>query len=298
MRVATNTISDSIVRQLQQLNSQQAKLQGQVASGQRISQPEDDPAAVGRVLNLESDQRQVTQFGENAANALAIAQASFSGLQGIKKISDRAGELATLGTGVLGSDALKAYATETDQLIEQAVQAANTRFNGNYIYAGTAVDAPAITVVRNTGGQITSVSYAGNAAQAAIPLSEAASVTPATNGTTNAGLADFVNNLISLRDALTSGNTATVAAAQPALTASEDLLVSGIADNGGVQTRIQASQAQQADRTTSVEQLISTETSADLPTTIVKLNQTQTAYQAALQSAANIMHQSLLDYIK
>jgi len=75
-------------------------------------------------------------------------------------------------------------------------------------------------------------------------------------------------------------------------------LVSALADNGGVQTRIEASQAQQADRTTSLDQLISAETSADLPATIVKLNQTQTAYQAALQSASNIMKLSLLDYIR
>ncbi len=160
------------------------------------------------------------------------------------------------------------------------------------------MDAPAVTAVRNASGQVTAVNYAGNAAQAAIPLSEAASVTPATNGPTNSGLAAFINNLISLRDALTSGNTAAVSAAQPGLTSSEDLLVSALADNGGVQTRIQASLAQQADRTTSIEQLISSETSADLPATIVRLNQAQTAYQAALQSAANIMRLSLLDFIK
>jgi len=203
-----------------------------------------------------------------------------------------------LGTGVLGPDALKAYATETDQLIEQAFQAANTRFNGNYIYAGTAVDAPAVTVTRDANGKITGATYAGNTNQAAIPLSEAASLAPSTNGTTNAGLAAFINNLVSLRDALYSGSTTAVSATQVGLTTSEDLLVSALADNGGIQTRIEASQAQQADRTTSVDQLISSETSADLPATIVKLNQTQTAYQAALQSAANIMRLSLLDYIK
>ena len=93
---------------------------------------------------------------------------------------------------------MKAYATETDQLIEQALQAANTRFNGNYIYAGTAVDLPAVTVTRDVNGQITSATYAGNTAQAAIPLSEAASITPSTNGTTNAGLATFINNLVAL----------------------------------------------------------------------------------------------------
>jgi len=298
MRVASNTVSDDIVRQIQQLSNQQAKLQSQVASGQRINLPEDDPAATGRVLNLASERRQIVQFGNNASKALAIAQASYSGLQGIKKISDRAGELATLGTGVLGPDALKAYGSEMDQLIEQAVQAANTRFSGDYIYAGTALNTPPITATRNASGQITGVTYVGNAAQAAIPLSEATNVTPSTNSTTNNGLSTFINNLIALRDALNSGSTTAVAASQPALNSSEDLLVSAIADNGGVQTRIAASQSQQADRTTSVDQLISSETSADLPATIVKLNQAQTAYQAALQSASNIMKLSLLDYVR
>ena len=298
MRVSTNTISDNIVRQIQLLSSQQGKLQNQIATGQRISQPEDDPAAVGRVLNLQTEKRHVAQFTNNTSKALEIAQASFSGLQGIKKISDRAGQLGTLGTGVLGPDAMKAYATETDQLIEQAVQAANTRFNGNYIFAGTKVDAPAVTFTRNVAGQINGATYAGDTAQAAIPLSEGASITPSTNGATNNGLVTFIANLISLRDALNTGNTSAVSTAQAGLTTSEDLLVSALADNGGVQTRIEASQAQQADRTTSVDQLISTETSADLPATIVQLNQTQTAYQAALQSASNIMRLSLLDYIK
>jgi flagellar hook-associated protein 3 FlgL len=298
MRVATNTVSDGIIRQIQNLSTQQTKLQNQVASGQRISQASDDPSAVGRVLNLESERRQITQYGRNAGHALALAQASYSGLQGIKKISDRAGELAVLGTGVLGPAALQAYAAETDQLIEQAVAAANTRFLGNYLYAGTAVDAPAVSIARDTQGQITAATYAGNADQAAIPLSEAASVTPATSGATNTGLADLINNLISLRTALLSGSSAAVTAARPGLTANEDLLVSALADNGGVQTRIEASQAQHLDRLRSVAQSISFETSADLPATMVKLNQAQTAYQAALQSAANIMHLSLLDYIK
>lgn len=298
MRVASHTVSAGIVRQIQQLGGQQAKLQGQIASGQRISQPGDDPAAVGRVLNLESERRQITQFGRNASTALAVAQATFSGLQGIKRISDRAGELATLGTGVLGAEAMRAYGAETDQLIEQAVQAANTRFSGNYLFAGTAVDTPAVSVTRDAAGRITSVSYDGNTAQSSLPLSEATSVAPSASGATNQGLAGFIANLISLRDALNSGDTAAVAATQPALTGSEDLLVAAIADNGGMQTRIQASQALQADRLNSAEQLISVETSADLAAAVVKLNQTQTAYQAALQSAANIMRLSLLDYIQ
>ena len=161
MRIASNSVSDSMVRQIQQLTSDQAKLQLQVSTGRRITQPEDDPAAVGRVLGLQSEQRQVQQFGANTDRALALAQTSYSGLQGLKKISDRAGELATLGTGAHGADAIKSYATETDQLIEQAVQLANTQSGGDYIYGGTAVDAPPFDVVRDSSGSITSVTYVG-----------------------------------------------------------------------------------------------------------------------------------------
>ena len=181
---------------------------------------------------------------------------------------------------------------------ELAVQAANGTVNGSYHSAGTAVDAPPFTVARDASGQITGVTYAGNSAQAAVALSPTSSITPNTDGTTNAGLATFINQLVSLRDALASGTASAVTAVQPGLTTSENLLVSSIADVGGVQTRIEAAQSQQTDRTTSLDSLISSETSTDLPTTIVKLNQVQTAYQAALSSAANIMSHSLLDYLK
>ena len=102
----------------------------------------------------------------------------------------------------------------------------------------------------------------------------------------------------SLRNALTTGTSTDVAAVQPNLLASEDVLVNALAEHGGVQTRIEANKAQQQDRADNLEQLVSAETDADLPSTIVKLNQSQTAYQAALQSAATIMKLSLLDYIR
>lgn len=298
MRVSSNTVSDGIVRQIQQLSGQQAKLQNQVGTGLRISQAEDDPAAVGRVLNLQSERRQLAQFGTNAARALELAQASASGMQGIKKISDRAGELATLGSGAIGTTAMAGYGAEAGQLVEQALQLANTRFNGDYIYAGSKLDSPPFVATRDASGQITAITYAGDSAQPSIPISEASSISPTTDGITNNGVAAFLNHLVSLRDALNSGSAPGVSAAQTSLATSEDVLVDTIADNGGIQTRIEASQSQQTDRTTSLDSLISSETDADLPSTIVKLSQTQTAYQAALQSAANIMRLSLLDYLK
>ena len=79
--------------------------------------------------------------------------------------------------------------------------------------------------------------------------------------------------------------------------ATEDNFVSSLAQQGAVQMRIEVNQTQQADRSQNLQQLISGQVDADMPSTIVQLNQAQTAYQASLQSAAKIVKLSLLDYI-
>ena len=139
MRIASNTVSDSVLTQIQKLSTQQSKLQNQVATGQKIFQPEDDPSAVGRILILDSEACQVQQFQTNANRALEVSQATYSGLQDIKKLSDRAGEIGTLGAGTSSPDAYKAYAQEVNQLIEQAVQSGNTKLRNDYLFSGTAV---------------------------------------------------------------------------------------------------------------------------------------------------------------
>lgn len=298
MRISSQTVSDSIVRQIQQLGNQQAKLQTQVATGQRIFKPEDDPSAVGRVLNLESESRALKQYSRNVDRALELSQATYASVQQFKKVSDRASELGTLGAGVLGDDASAAYASEVDQLIEQALQLGNSKLRNDYLFAGTATDAPPYTATRDADGRITGVTYDGNTDQASIILSEATSIAPGSTGATNEGLRDYLNGLVALRDALLVNDPAAVSTAQEDLIEGEDLIVNSLAEHGGIQARIEATTALLTSRSDDIEGLISGEADIDLPEYIVRLSQSQTAYQAALQSGANIMRLSLLDYIR
>ncbi|MBL9211102.1 MAG: flagellar hook-associated protein FlgL [Opitutaceae bacterium] len=298
MRVSSNTLSENIIRQIQQLGTQQTRLQTQVATGQRIFQPEDDPASVGRVLALESEQRENAQYVRNIDRALEISQISFAGLKNLKAASDRATEIGVLGAGTLSDDGARAYAAEIDQLIEQTLQVANTKLRNDYVFAGTAIDTPPYTATRNGAGQVAGVTYVGNAGQAEIKLSESSSIAPGTSGTTNTAIGGLLNQLIALRDALNVNSGSAVTAAQTGLLTSEDALVSALAETGGVEMRIEANRTQLTSRNENLERLVSAEADLDLPTTIVRLNQSQTAYQAALQSAANIMSLSLMDYMR
>lgn len=298
MRITNNSLSDALVRQIQQLGSKQARLQTHVATGQKIFQPEDAPSTVGSVLGLESEQRYLAQFAMNADRALELSQATFAGLQQLKGVTDRATEIGTLGMGAISPDSARAYAAEMDQLLEQAVQLSNSRFRNDYLFAGTAVDAAPMQVTRDGSERITGATYVGNAERAHIPVSETASISPGTSSETNLGLRDLIEQLRAMRDGLDALDPTAIASAQQGLLASEDTIVSALAEHGGVQTRIEATRAQQTARSDNIESLISGEVDADLPETIVKLSQAQTAYQAALQSAANIMRVSLLDYIR
>ena len=69
MRIASNTVTDTILNQLQQGSINQSNLQTQISTGLRISQPSDDPSAYGRVLIYQTSQREVAQYAKNAATA-------------------------------------------------------------------------------------------------------------------------------------------------------------------------------------------------------------------------------------
>lgn len=298
MRIATSAVTDTVLTQIQNLSQQQASLQKQVSTGQRIFNPADDPAAVGRIIALDTENRQITQFKANATSALDTSEATYADLQELKKLSDRATEIGTLGGGASSADSYAAYAKEVNELVEQAIQLGNNRLKNDYLFAGTAVSTAPFTVTRDGSGNATGVTYAGNANQATVQVSELSSIAPGTSGATNAGIGTFINNLIALRDALNTGSNTAVSAVQSNLDTSENLLVNSLSEQGAVQLRIETNQSQLNTRATNIQKLISSDADADMATSVTRLSQTSTAYEAALSSASKILQTSLLDYLK
>src|SRR5215468_7038255 len=107
MRVTGNAFTDGLVSQLNTLAARQYRLQSQAATGQRISAPEDDPAAMERTLDLRAEQQKLQQFSNNISTLKERANASFDALKAVKNISDRAGEIATLADGTRSPEDLR-----------------------------------------------------------------------------------------------------------------------------------------------------------------------------------------------
>ncbi len=297
MRVPNVTISTGVIQRLNRLKLRQNLLNDEIATGQKISSASDDPQAAVRVMRLRSEKMALQQYSQNVDKLTGLAQASFASLSRLKALSDRSGELAASASGIASEAERKAYATELNEMIKSAIEQVNTKFNGDYIFSGQKTDAssftaagtaakPSAVTFDNTGGDTTKVR-----------VSDTLEIAAGTSQAENSQLATFINNLIALRDAMESNSSSGVASARTALINSEDDIVNAISQNGAVQTRLEALKQQNDSRFGDVEQLVSREVDADLAQSMVKLSQTQTAYQAAVQSGAQIMKLSLLDYV-
>ncbi len=311
MRVTANTFPNSLVNQLNDLAVRQNRLQNQAATGQRIQSPEDDPAGMRRVLDLQSEARSVGQYRRNIASLREHAQSTYEVMRGLKQVSDRAGELAILADGTKSPADLRNYATEITELIKRAAQLANTQFRGDYLLGGTRNNQPPFVSTQNASGQVTAVTYQGNQSVAENEIAEGVIVSaqsPGANasGSGSRGLitdsrfgADFFNHLISLQNHLLAADTASIAGTdRPSLAADEENLLVQVSGNGVLQARLEATEAIAAQRAGSLEVMVSREVDVDLSEVLVRLNQTQTAYQAALQSGAKLLNTSLLDYLR
>lgn len=309
MRVSNNANHDALISQIHSLSRRQADLHTQIATGQRVTRPSDDPLAMSRAMDAQSDQRRLHQFSSNLGRAQEISEVTFKSTDQMKDILVRARELATLSDELDGAEGLDAYAIEVNALIEQALQVSNGKFRGEYLFASTKTATQPYNAARDASGDITAVDYFGVAAGPAagepaqgvqFNVSEDTRLSPYAEREQNELFRDIMNNLVGLRDALRAGDVPAIRTLEQApggLAEVEDSLITAMSSIGATQTRLEGVEAQNTLRSTELEERVSREVDADLAETIVRLNQTQTAYQAALQSGSRILRQSILDYI-
>ena len=313
MRVTFNSFPDTLLGRLQSLGSEQNKALTQLSTGQRLSAPSDDAPAMQRILNLRVEKKQNQQYHRNATDGLEVSKVTFSSLEQIKDLLVRASELSANVSGTTSEQEFKAKASEIDQLVQQGLNVANTKLRGSYLLAGEASgapDAPFVIASKNSNGQISQINYrysTGDQADDANPqihIGEDTAISAFTTPRENREVADLLNKMISMRNAMTEtpSGTATKASSVLSLRADlatqEDKILSSLSRAGTTQYRLETAMKDLEVRYEGTEKLISTDADIDFAEATVRLNRAQMAYQAAIQSGARIQSNSLLDYLR
>ena len=312
LRISNTSFSSGFLYEISNLEQQQNTLQEQASSGLSVSLPEDNPAVMSQVLDLQADGAATSQYQKNINQLQSSATTTGSALSSLQALSSQASEIAVnASSSTTSSTQMAAYASQVEALIQQAVSIANTQdSNGNYIFAGTATSTQPFTTTTDANGNITAVTYQGNTSVAYSDIGPNNSVTAQIPGENNTGSgpqglfadsrtgANFFNDLIQLQQDLASGNSTAIAKNDaPAMTQDDDHIINQISANGVMQSALTAAGNIATATSTNITTTVSNATNADLAQTMTQLDQTQTAYEAALESGQMVMSVSLLNFL-
>lgn len=138
MRISTSTLFTEGVTAMQQMQSNLARTNLQIATGQRMLSPADDPAAAARAIELNQSDASNTQLANNrtaAANTLSLAEGVLSG------VTSTLQELKALGieaSGVMSNTtSMKGIATTIRGRMQELLGMANSTDGvGNFLFSG------------------------------------------------------------------------------------------------------------------------------------------------------------------
>jgi len=138
MRISTNSIYQSGVTRIGNLQSEQAKLQEQISTGRRISSPSDDPVASARALEISSAQSANTKFADTRQTAQLKLNTLESNLTSVTNLLvSTQSTLVGAGNASLSDTERSFIASELKGSLDALIGLANTQdASGNYLYAG------------------------------------------------------------------------------------------------------------------------------------------------------------------
>lgn len=147
MRISSLQIFKKNVDLMLTKQSQVLTEQERIATGNRVSQPGEDPVAFARISLLNHRLQQTESFQRNQETANDRLSIEESTLANIELSIDRLKEIQIqAGDGALSQNDRASLAAESTELLEQLQSFANTRdSNGHYIFAGSQVLQEAVT---------------------------------------------------------------------------------------------------------------------------------------------------------
>jgi len=300
MRIASDTIFRQAVAAIQDAQSNLARVQDQLSSGERIRRSGEDPAAFTTATRLDARQELLTGFERASDRALSRLSLTESRIAEATGQANRVRDLVLQGNNAtLSTNDRAAITLELRQIRDGMLQTANgTDGEGRSLFAGTADVKP--YQEDGTGAVV----YQGNSGSRLVPINTDATVADGEQGPAVFGRGS--NNLFAAVDTA----IAAMEESDPALRASGAASALDQLDarldqmnlaRGRVGARLSAIEQAAEVRAVESEQLTTTRSNlmdTDVAQAVTDLTLTGNRLSAAQQSYLQVQQQSLFDLIR
>jgi flagellar hook-associated protein 3 FlgL len=138
MRTTFNSVNRHTKYVIEQRYAELANLQNKLSTGKELSRPSDGAVETSNVLKIRSDKKYLVQLEKNINDGTSWMSITDTTMSSMNTAIQRARELAIQGDSDTLSANERAYlAEEVQQLARQLVSLINTKYKGDYLFAGS-----------------------------------------------------------------------------------------------------------------------------------------------------------------
>lgn len=292
MRVTNKTMTNNLLRNLNQGKSRLDKLNFQLSTGDTVNVPSDDPVKTGSILRLRSSVKETEQYLRNTDHAISWLEATDTVLQELVNQIHRARDLAIQGAnGTNDEAARRALADEVQQLAYSVEGLANSTHTGRYLFAGQSVGERPFSEI--TDGSL-DFEYNGDSNRISYEIGVGSPLSVSING--EAVFKPIFDTLRDLHSSLQAGtgDSSIIERLDDAM----DNVLSNVAEVGALQNRVGLANERLKDLRLNVVTLLRESQNIDYAETIMNLKTEEFIYQTALSVGARIIQPTLVDFLR
>jgi flagellar hook-associated protein 3 FlgL len=137
MRVSSDMMGDNLINIVKRNMEKMVKAQSDISTGKRNRMPRDNPVEVSHSIAYNRVLYELERFGKNIEDGRSRLRTADSALASTTDLLQRIRELGVQGAnGVYSKQDRALIAGEIEQLLEELVVTANTRYKGRSLFSG------------------------------------------------------------------------------------------------------------------------------------------------------------------
>jgi flagellar hook-associated protein 3 FlgL len=290
---------------LNDLNAALTKLQrnaAELSSGHSILEASDNPYGASRTIDLKSQLDGLTSYASSVSDGISWTNTAGGAMANMNTVLQRVREvMLQAGNDTNGASDLKNLAVVVGQLTETVKQDANIKYGGQYLFSGTATSTSPYALGAND-------EYQGNTGTIARAIGPGSTVTVSTelssvlgNGQAS-GDGKLLDVLRTIQQHLNEGTAESreklVGSDLKGLDEGMEGLTQLQAVSGSATDQLQVAAARIESLEGSIEKALSNTYDTDFAKATIEYSNQQAAYTAALHAGANIVQESLLNFLR
>lgn len=323
-RITSQMVGNSTIAAIDSDLTQLSHTQEQLSTGFQINRPSDNPYGAALAISLNGQVSAYSAYQSNVTQGTAWVETASSSLQSIAQTVQTVRELVVEGAnGTLSSNDLQDEAQEVLQYISQIKQSADVQYDGSYIFSGDDVTTQPWSTAATEADPSTEDQYSGNTNSISYAIGPSTQIQvnanlynvlgsgdtggdAGTNSYGGGGLnADGSGGLLATLRTIYNDMTGTGGGSQADLEnqlSNLDTNMSSLeqlqATVGATQDSLQMASSRLTALSTSAQTDVGNVQDTDMAQATVDFSTEQAGYQAALQSAADIIQTSLLNFLQ